>query len=190
VEVIMKRVLSVSLAFIVATCVGAMAALAQKPVERAGDVSKTATITAINHSTRVVTLKDDQGHVEDILCGPEVKRFDELKVGDSVTFTYHAAVVYQVVKAGASGPAASETTSTVAGKGVKPSGAMTRQQTLTVTIEAIDPAAPSVTVRTADGRTISAEVKDKKNLEGVKVGDKVSITFTEAVMIVVEPPKK
>ena len=183
----MKRVLSVSL-FIVATCVGVMTA--QKPVERAGDISKTATITAINHSTRVVTLKDDQGHVEDILCGPEVKRFDELKVGDSVTFTYHAAVVYQVVKAGASGPAASETTSTVAGKGVKPSGAMTRQQTLTVTIEAIDPAAPSMTVRTPDGRTISGEVKDKKNLEGVKVGDKVSITFTEAVMIIVEPPKK
>jgi len=67
----MKRVLSVSLAFIVATCVGA---LAQKPVERAGDVSKTATITAINHSTRVVTLKDDQGHLEDILCGPDFKQ--------------------------------------------------------------------------------------------------------------------
>jgi Cu/Ag efflux protein CusF len=47
-----------------------------------------------------------------------------------------------------------------------------------------------VTVRTSDGRTISGEVKDKKNLEGVKVGDKVSITFTEAVMIMVEPPKK
>jgi Cu/Ag efflux protein CusF len=186
----MKRVLSVSLAFIVATCISAMAALAQKSVEHAGDVSKTATITAINHSTRVVTLKDDQGHMEDILCGPEVKRFDALKVGDSVTFTYHAAVVYQLLKPGASESAASDTTSTVAGKGVKPSGAYTRQRTQTVTIEAIDPAAPSVTVRTSDGRTISGEVKDKKNLEGVKVGDKVSITFTEAVMIMVEPPKK
>ena len=185
----MKRVISVSLVFIVATCVGAMSALAQKPIERAGDISKTATITAINHSTRIVTLKDDLGHVEDILCGPEVKRFDELKVGDSVTFTYHAAVVLQLLKPGASGPAASETTSTVAGKGVKPSGAYTSQKTLTVTIEAIDPAAPSVTVKTPDGRTISAEVKDKKNLEGVKVGDKVTITFTEAVMIIVEPPK-
>ena len=186
----MKRVSSISLAFIVAMCVGAMAAPAQKTVERAGDISKTATITAINHSTRVVKVKDDQGHVEDILCGPEIKRFDELKVGDSVTFTYHAAVVYQLLKPGASGPAASETTSTVAGQGAKPSGAYTSQKTLTVTIEAIDPAAPSVTVRTPDGRTVSAEVKDKKNLEGVKVGDKVSITFTEAAMIIVEPPKK
>jgi Cu/Ag efflux protein CusF len=184
----MRRVLSVSLVFIVAICAGALTAFAQKPVERAGNVSKTATITAINHSTRVVTLKDDQGHVEDIVCGPEIKRFNELKVGDSVTFTYHAAVVYEIAKPGATSAAASE--STVAGKGVKPSGAYTRQQKLTVTVEAIDPSVPSVTVKGPNGNSMSAEVKDKKNLEGLKVGDQVSITFTEAVMVVVEPPKK
>ena len=186
----MKRVMSILLVSIVVVGLATMVGFAQKPVEKAGNVSKTATITAINHAARVVTLKDDKGNLEDVLCGPEIKRFDELKVGDSVTFTYHAAVVYQLLKPGASGPAASETASTVAGKGVKPSGALTRQQTMTVTIEAIDPAAPSVTVRTPDGRTMSAEVKDKKNLEGVKVGDKVAITFTEALMVVVEPPKK
>lgn len=184
----MRRVLSVSLVFIVAICVGALTAFAQKPVERSGNVSKTATITAINHSTRVVTLKDDQSHVEDIVCGPEIKRFNELKVGDSVTFTYHAAVVYEIAKPGATSAAAEE--STVAGKGVKPSGAYTRQQKLTVTVEAIDPSVPSVTVKGPNGNSMSAEVKDKKNLEGLKVGDQVSITFTEAVMIVVEPPKK
>lgn len=184
----MRRVLSVSLVFIVAICAGALTAFAQKPVERAGNVSKTATITAINHSTRVVTLKDDQGHVEDIVCGPEIKRFNELKVGDSVTFTYHAAVVYEIAKPGATSAAAAE--STVAGKGVKPSGAYTRQQKLTVTVEAIDPSVPSVTVKGPNGNSMSAEVKDKKNLEGLKVGDQVSITFTEAVMVIVEPPKK
>ena len=186
----MRRVLSVSLVFIVALCAGALTAFAQKPVERAGNVSKTATITAINHSTRVVTLKDEQGHVEDIVCGPEIKRFDELKVGDSVTFSYHAAVVYQIAKPGEMGAPPADSASTVAGKGVKPSGAYTRQQKMTVTVEAIDPSVPSVTVKGPNGNSMSAEVKDKKNLEGLKVGDQVSITFTEAVMIVVEPPKK
>jgi Cu/Ag efflux protein CusF len=186
----MKRVLSVLLVLSVAVCAGAVTAFAQKPVERAGNISKTATITAIDHAARVVTLKDDQGHVEDIVCGPEIKRFDELKVGDSVTFTYHAAVVYQIMKPGETGSTVADSASTVAGKGVKPSGAYTRQQKLTVTVEAIDPAVPSVTVRGPNGRSMSAEVKDKKNLEGLKVGDQVSVTFTEAVMVVVEPPKK
>ena len=45
-------------------------ASAQGTVARAGSLSKSATITAINHTKRVVTLKDAQGHVEDILCGP------------------------------------------------------------------------------------------------------------------------
>ena len=39
-------------------------ASAQGTVARSGNVSKSATITAINQSTRVVTLKDEKGNVE------------------------------------------------------------------------------------------------------------------------------
>jgi cytochrome c556 len=42
---------------------------------------------------------------------------------------------------------------------------------------------PSVTVKTEDGRTMSFKIADKKNLEGVKVGDKVDITYTTALTI-------
>jgi Cu/Ag efflux protein CusF len=186
----MKRLVSPFLLFMVVAGMSAGMAFAQKSVEQAGSVSKTATITAIDHTNRVVTLKDDKGNVEDIKCGPEVKRFDELKVGDTVTFSYHAAVVYQIAKPGETGTSAPESVSAVRGQGPKPSGAYTRQQKVTVTVEAIDPAVPSITVRAPNGNTMSAEVKDKKNLEGVKVGDKIDITYTEAMMIMVEAPKK
>jgi Cu/Ag efflux protein CusF len=163
-------------------------ASAQGTVARAGNVSKSATITAINKSTRVVTLKDAQGNVEDIVCGPEITRFNELKVGDVVTFSYHAAVAYQIAKPGTKSAAGG--TDVVRGQGVKPSGAITQQQKRTVTIESIDAAAPSITVRTANGHKITAQVEDKKNLEGLKAGDKVEITFTEALMVTVDAPKK
>ncbi|HMF97100.1 MAG TPA: hypothetical protein VKE96_22535 [Vicinamibacterales bacterium] len=163
-------------------------ASAQGTVARAGNVSKSATIAAINHSTRVVTLKDAEGNVEDVLCGPEITRFNELKVGDVVTFSYHAAVVYQIVKPGAKTAAAGA--EVVRGQGVKPSGAVTQQRKTTVTIESVDAAAPSVTVRTANGHRMTAQVEDKKNLEGLKAGDKVEITFTEALMVTVDAPKK
>ena len=162
----------------------------QQKVERAGNISKTATIVAIDHSKRVISLKDAEGKVEDIHAGPEVKRFNELKVGDSVTFSYHAAVVYQVSKAGSAAPPAKDGESVVRGQGPKPSGAVTQQRQATVTVEAIDPAVPSITVKTADGHSMSATVEDKKNLEGVKVGDKITVTFTEALMVTVEAPKK
>ena len=53
-------------------------------------------------------------------------------------------------------------------------------------LKAIDEKVPSVTVLTEDGRTVSLKVEDKKRLEGVKVGDKVEITYTVAVMISVK----
>ena len=185
----MKRVLTVTLMALAVALAGAGMAVAQKPVETLEKVSKSATITAINKTTRLVTVKDDKGNVENIKCGPEVLRFDELKVGDVVTFTYHAASVYEIAKPGQA-PGASSEVSTVRGQGVKPSGAYTNQMKMTVTVTAIDPAGATVTVKKPDGQLMTATVKDKKNIQGLKVGDQVSITFTEALMITVDPPKK
>lgn len=178
------------LALVALLCLAIAPISGHQKVEQAGNVSKSATIVTIDHAKRIVTLKDAEGNVEDVQAGPEVKRFNELKVGDTVTFSYHAAVVYQVLKPGTTAPAVQESVSTVRGQGPKPSGAVTQQHQATVTIEAIDPAIPSIKIRTADGRALSATVEDRKNLEGLKVGDKVTVTFTEALMVTVEEPKK
>jgi hypothetical protein len=171
-------------------CAAAAVVSAQGTVSKSGNMSKSATITAINHTTRVVTLKDAQGNIQDILCGPEIQRFNELKVGDTVTFSYHAAAVVQITKPGAAKAATSTGATMTRGQGVKPSGAVTEQHHASVTVDAIDAAAPSITVRTADGHKMTALIEDKKNLEGVKVGDKIDITFTEAFMVTVEGAKK
>jgi Cu/Ag efflux protein CusF len=63
---------------------------------------------------------------------------------------------------------------------------LSQQLTATVTVEAIDPKVPSVTVTTEDGRTMSFKVDDPKLIEGVKTGDKVDITYTAAIMITVK----
>ena len=48
---------------------------------------------------------------------------------------------------------------------------------------------PSITVVTADGRTLTRKIADKKNLDGVKPGDKIDITYTRAMVINIEPAK-
>ena len=56
-------------------------ARAQKPVTDTEAIELTTKIEAIDKTARLLTLKDKDGDTETILCGPEVKRFDELKVG-------------------------------------------------------------------------------------------------------------
>ena len=164
-----------------------LVARAQKPVTQTDAIEVTAKIEAIDKTARLVTLKDKDGEIETIHCGPEVKRFDELKVGDTVTFRYYESVAYAIRKPGQpSGLPAQTGPSVTRSQGPRPGGTIAQQETATVTVKAIDAKVPSVTVLTEDGRTVSFKVEDKKNLKDVKAGDKVEITYTEAVMISVE----
>lgn len=160
-------------------------ALAQTAVTQGDAVEMTAEIVAIDKDARVVTLEDEDGEIEEVFCGPEVKRFDELNVGDEVTFRYYESIVSQIRKPGDPAPP-SGAPALVRGTGPKPAGTLSEQMSATVTITEIDAEVPSVTVKTEDGRTMSFKIDDKKNLEGVKVGDKVDITYTAAVMITVK----
>jgi Cu/Ag efflux protein CusF len=159
---------------------------AQKPVSEAASVEVTATIQAIDHANRLITLKGEDGEVETIVAGPEVKRFDELKVGDKVTFRYYESLVYRIARPGDPAPPAGDDPKLVRSTGPKPGGTLSQQETATVTIKAIDPKVPAVTVTREDGTAASFKVDDKKNLTGVKVGDKVVITYTKALMISVK----
>ena len=162
-----------------------LAALAQKPVTKTEATEVTAKIVAIDHTARVVTLENKDGQVE-LGVGPEIKRFDELKVGDTITFRYQESVVAAIQKPGQPKAKASDEPAITRGKGARPSGTIAQQQKATVTIKAIDPKVPSVTVTTEDGHTQSFKVEDKKMLGDFKAGDKVEITYTEALMISVK----
>jgi Cu/Ag efflux protein CusF len=160
---------------------------AQKPVTQGAEVSKTFTIEAIDYSSRLVTLKGTGGETETIFCGPEVKRFDALKVGDTVTFRYYESIVYAIRKPGsAPAPGGASVTPT---PGDRPGGTVSQQQVAVVTVNAIDMKVPSVTITTKDGRKASFKVQDVKNLQGVKVGDQVEVTYTQALAISVAPGK-
>jgi hypothetical protein len=163
--------------------------LAQKPVTQSAAVTETATIVAIDSTNRLITLKDKDGITDTIVAGPEVKRFNELKVGDVVTFRYYESVVYAIQKPGDKPPAPA-TGGLVRSTGPKPGGTISEQLTAVVTIEAIDAKVPSVTIKAEDGSVMSFKIEDPKNLTGFKAGDKVQITYTRALAISVEAPKK
>lgn len=161
-----------------------LCALAQT-VARGEIIEITTEIVAIDHDARLITLEDEDGAIEEIYAGPAVKRFDELKVGDEVTFEYYESLVSHIRQPGEAAPPAAEV-ALARGTGARPSGALAEQVSATVTIAEMDKDVPSVTIETEDGRTMSLKIADKELLEGVKVGDRVDITYTSAVMITVK----
>ena len=78
----------------------AAAAGAQKTVSKGAVLEVKAKIVALDSTSRLVTLLDDTGESETIYAGPEVKRFDELKVGDTVNFRYYESVAHGLRGAG------------------------------------------------------------------------------------------
>jgi len=164
-------------------------ASAQPSVTKSNTVRGTATIQAIDSTTRSVTLKTKDGSEETFKAGPEITRFNELKVGDTLEVTYVESIVMRVQKPGEAAAATTGDAGLTRNAG-RPGATLGAQVNTTVTVKAIDMAVPSITVVTQDGRTVTRKVEEKKNLEGVKVGDKIAITYTEALLMSVAPAKK
>ena len=158
---------------------------AQQTAGRALSTSETisgkATIMAIDKATRMVTLRGAKGNDMVVYAGQEVKRFNELKVGDVVSATYTESVALSVRKPGAPAPP-KESESVVPRQG-QPGATATREQTVSVTVQEIDLTAPSLAVKGPEGRTMSFKVRDKSYLQNLKVGDKVDITYTQALLV-------
>ena len=77
----------------------ARAPLGSKPGFAAIDaVEVKASVVAINYQTRKVTLKGPEGKIINVTAGHEVKRLNEVKVGDSVVARLTRAVSIEVSK--------------------------------------------------------------------------------------------
>ena len=148
----------------------------------------TATIESIERSTRVVTLKEQNGEYTEIAVPAEVKRFDTLKVGDTITAKYYENIVLRLKLPGEK----SQDTGGAAltpGTGAKAGVTAATQRTITATITHIDPKVPSISFSGPNGWKYSSRVEDKAALAKVKVGDRLDITWTTAVLISVDAPK-
>jgi Cu/Ag efflux protein CusF len=166
------------------------AAIGQQPVTRSQTTRATATIQAIDTTRRAITLKTEKGEEDTFRVSPDMVRFNELKVGDKINFTYIESLVFAVRKPGSTESTATTGDAAVTrGTGARPAATFGEQMKTTVTVKAIDPSVPSITVLTQDGRTVTRKIEDKKNLEGVKVGDQVDITYTESLMVSVSDSK-
>ena len=155
-------------------------------------VTMTATVDMIDLKNRIVTLRGEDGFAEDYVIGPAAQNLAQVKAGDKVVVKYVEALAWEVKKPSTATPGLTITEAVEGAKpGEKPAAVGARQTTVTATIEAIDLAKHTVTLKGPKGNEFRVKAKDPKKLEAVKAGDQVVITYTQAVAIAVEPgPKK
>lgn len=154
-------------------------------------VEESATVTAIDQKTRMVTLKGPKGNEVTFKASEEVRNLAQVAVGDEVKFAYYESVAVRVLKKDEAAPAASEVAAMARAKpGEKPGGVAGTETTVVATIEAIDKKAKTATLKGENGKSVTVTPRDPKNLDKVKVGDRIVITYTEAVAISLEKKKK
>jgi len=181
----MKRMVCVLLgaAFLLTAGVG----FAQTKTIPGEKTTITGTVEAIEASSRTMTVKGPKGNYVTIDVPEDVKKFPAVKVGDTISVTYYDNVVLRLKRPGEKSVDTAGAAVTP-GSGAKPGGTAATQRTITATITAIDQAIPSITFSGPNNWTYSSRVVDKKALAQVKVGDRVDITWTDAVLISVQPP--
>jgi Cu/Ag efflux protein CusF len=167
----------------------------QKKADRPGGamveaVSMTATIEKIDPKTREITLKGPKGGLTTFIAGDEVKRFNELKKGDLVTFDYTEGVAIDVQKS-TEAPKMVETQSLTRSKpSERPGGTLETVGFLTARVEEIDYKTRVVKLALPEGQSLKFTVGDQaKRFNEVKKGDEVVIKYMQKLTIKVASPK-
>ncbi len=164
----------------------------EEPMYTSGTIDETfATVTAkvaaIDHASRSVSLLTNEGLSINFVAGPDVRNLDQVEAGDLVRVTYYESVAYELRKPGEGTPGAQMAEEVGrAEAGAKPGVGAARMVQITATVKAIDKKKPSVTLETADGQRRMILVRNPDRLIGVKVGDLVEFTLTQAVAVGVE----
>ena len=152
-------------------------------------VEATATVTAIDKATREVSLKTEDGETTKIVVGPEVTRFDEIAVGDTVRAKYTVGITSELrapteeekkepfvaVEGGGRGEASAP-----------PSAGAARMFRIVATITAIDSTAQTATLKGPNDNYVTVQVDDPARLASAKVGDTVVVTAAESVVLSLE----
>jgi ribosome maturation factor RimP len=152
-------------------------------------VTARGTVEAIDKEKETVTIKGPKRSLTVHVRDP--KKLEAIKVGDPVVGKYYESLMIELKKPGESTPGASAQQAVAGSKpGETPAGAIGQQITVTATIVAINKKAHTATIKGPEGNTVTVKARDPKNLDKVKVGDNVEITYTEALAISLDKAAK
>lgn len=147
-----------------------------------------AQVVGVDKATRTLTLKRAQGDVVNVVAGEDVKKFDQIKVGDVVVARYVEAFTLELqkVKSTDKGTVVREGMARSA-PGQAPAGVKGHQMTVIADVVALDAQKSQITLKGPRGDAVTLDVRNPDQFKVLKVGDQIEVTYTEALAISVEP---
>lgn len=156
-------------------------------------VEATATVVAIDKARREVTLKNEDGEQNKIVVGPEMQRFDEIGVGDTVRAKYTVGMTAELrapteeekkepflaLQGGGRSP-----------EGTAPAAGAARMFRIVATIEALDRTTQTATLKGPDDMYLTVKVPEVEILSKPRIGDTVVVSVAESVALSLEKVAK
>ena len=159
--------------------------------EAKSDITEQAAVIGIDKDARKVKLAAATDTTE-VVCGPEVKNFAQIKVGDMVKVRYTEHLTVHVETAGTA-EMTTESSSGTAKEGAKPAASVSERTQYKATIQAIDKEHGTAKLKGYDGEEFVITPLHPENLDKVEIGELVVFTYTEVMAVSVEkvaPAKK
>ena len=132
------------------------------------------TIKEINKETREITVIGEEGELHTFTASEDIKRFDEIEVGEVITFGF-----YKFIKAEFRQPTAEE----IAEPLVEPGAVIGAVIKAVVTIQVINLPYMYVTIQGPRGKFITMDVEDAELIKKLHVGQIVILTYGEAIAV-------
>ena len=150
-------------------------------------------VQSVNARTRQVAIRTPSEGTVTVIAGPEVQNFARIRRGDRVRVRYEEAVAVQLTPRGTQLPAELDLGAARAPAGARPAGAVVTTVRDTVTINAVDTTANTVTFTSSRGvrRTVAVRSPEMQAfIRTVQPGQRVNIAIAEATALSVEPAER
>src|SRR5882672_5466931 len=148
------------------------------------------TLAAIDAAKRLITLKVADGREETVEAGPAVRNFAQIKVGDKVDVEYYQSLAAEITKAPASTSHDAAVLASRTAEGASPAGGVGMIYTAIVTVTSVDAATGRESFTGPEGRereTTAQRDAGRAFVAQLKPGDRVEITYGEALAVAVRP---
>ncbi|WP_198372997.1 hypothetical protein [Roseomonas rosulenta] len=150
-------------------------------------------VRSVNARTRQIAIRTPSNETVTVVAGPEVRNFAQIRPGNRVRLRFEEAVAVQLTPRGTSLPAEVDVGAARAPAGSRPAGAVVTTVRDTVTINAVDTTANTVSFTSSRGvrRTVAVRSPEMQAfIRTIQPGQRVNIAIAEATAISVEPAER
>ena len=143
-------------------------------------------VSAVDSSSREITLAADDGTKTTFVAGPEVRNFDQIRVGDTVSATITERLNVFVRGDDVDPTVTHAAVLATAPKCAKPGATLAQSYEVVAKVSAIDAANRTADRTFSNGQTKTIPVRSDVELSRYKVGDSVVIRVTEVLSVLVK----